>query len=99
MTVMAVAEGLDCQKCNEYQKQDRGCIEDSPIPQRWRVRDYESQRCPLKMSSKQSREYMLAYSLFKINLLPNGHGWIKESKKFFEAMNIISLELQEKQNA
>jgi len=99
MAVMAIAEGLDCRNCNEYQKQDRGCIENSPIPQRWRIGDNSSSRCPLKIATRQSREYVSAYSLFKMNLIPNGKGWIYETKKFFDAMSIISSELQEKPNA
>jgi hypothetical protein len=99
MAILALTEGLDCRNCNEYQKQDRGCIEDSPIPQRWRVGEHESNRCPLKIATSQSREYILAYSMFKMNILPHGKGWVNETKKFLEAMNIIGSELQEKPDA
>lgn len=98
MAVMAITEGLDCRNCNDFQKQDRGCLEDSPIPQRWRAGEYESRRCPRKMTTTQSKEYINAYSLFKINPAPNGQGWINEAKKFIDAMNIIALELVEKPN-
>ena len=96
MAVMAITEGLDCRNCNEFQKQDRGCIEDSPIPQRWRIGDQESRRCPMKMAKGEYAEYLKAYSLFTKQLLPNGNSWLNESNKFIEAMFIIMNTSREK---
>jgi hypothetical protein len=74
---------------------DRGCKEDSPIPNKWKLGDYSFNRCPSSISTVSSKEYINAYSLWKENKLPNGKGWINESHKFIEAMFIINNQVSE----
>lgn len=85
---------LDCRKCSDEQKKDKGCFEDSPIPERWQVEDYYFQRCPLKIITKQSIDYLFAYKLFKNGYLPNPGGWRQQPKKFIEAMLIIDNQIK-----
>ena len=84
---------LDCRKCNQHQREDHGYEKDSPIPKRWSVGEYSFQRCPLRVVTKQSKEYIEAYKLFKMGYLPRGGGWIHESQKFLDAMNVIETEV------
>ena len=95
MAIAGILYGLDCQKCNENEKIERGCDQDSPIKNVWKIGKYSTLRCPLKQVTKQSKDYLDAYYLFKIGYLPNGQGWIGESKKFLDAMKIIDTELKE----
>jgi hypothetical protein len=84
---------LDCLNCSDEQKRDKGCFEDSPIPERWQVEDYYFQRCPLKVITKQSREFLNAYRLFKLGYLPDSGSWRKQSYKYTEAMLLIDTEI------
>ena len=98
MAVMAAVDGLDCRNCNEFQKQDRGCLEDSPIPQRWRIGVHESNRCPRRIATIESCEYLVAYQLYREGNFPNGIGWINETNKFLEAMMLIDNIMRENKN-
>ena len=84
---------LDCHACTPDLKVDFGCEEDSPIPGIWHLDDWEFQRCPLKVVTQQSAEYIRAYNLFKTGFLPNSGGWMEQSLKFLEAVEIIEREL------
>lgn len=95
MAIAGILYGLDCRKCNDGEKIERGCVQDSPIRNCWTYGNEHTQRCPVKMTTKQSREYLDAYYLFKLGYLPNGQGWIGESKKFLDAMKIIDAEIKE----
>jgi hypothetical protein len=86
---MVLKEGLDCRNCQQEQKSVRGCEKDSTIPSRWKIGNDEYSRCPVKLMTKTSIEYLQAYPLYKNGYLPNGIGWINESAKFIQAMQII----------
>jgi len=70
-------------------KRDRGCVNDSPIPGRWEVAGERYSKCPLKLITQTSYDLMQAYWLFKEKFLPNGIGWLGESSKFLQAMQVI----------
>jgi len=84
---------LDCQSCSEEQKKDRGCIEDSPIPNRWEISGMFFNRCPLSIITEQSLEYLEAYKLFRMGILPYQRGWLHQSHKFVEAIKVIDQEI------
>jgi len=84
---------LDCRSCSETQKAERGCIEDSPIPGKWKFDGFELRRCPNSVVSRQSLEYLEAYELYEKGVLPYGGGWLKHSKKFMDAMKIVQREV------
>jgi len=86
--------GLNCQDCRESQRDDRGCERDSIIKNRWEIEKEYYQRCPLKIISGVSFDYIHAYRFFKMGYLPNGKGWLDETKKFLQAMNVIDLHSQ-----
>jgi hypothetical protein len=84
---------LNCHKCSAETKINNGCEEDSSIPGVWKLDDWEFQRCPIKIITQQSIEYLKAYELFNRGFLPNPGGWLEQPVKFIEAMNIISAEI------
>ena len=87
---VSIARGeLDCQTCNEEMRKERGCEQDSGIPDRWQIGEESYQRCPVKLVTRQSHEYIHAYSLFCKGFLPNGKGWGNETYKFLQAMQIV----------
>jgi len=71
------------------QQVERGCVYDTPIPGRWQIDGKSYSRCPMAMATSQSYDYVSAYNLFKNGYLPNGSGWVRESKKFLQAMQVI----------
>jgi hypothetical protein len=84
---------LDCHKCSDELKVERGCEKDSPIPGAWKLYDWEFQRCPLKIITRQSAAYLRAYNFFNKGYLPNTGGWMEQPVKFIEAMEIIEREV------
>jgi len=95
---LALHIGLDCRKCSEYAKKENGCTEDSPIPGKWKIAEQTFNRCPVKLSSDDSKMCLVAYRLWKENKLPNGNGWINETNKFIESMFVIDEQLTEMKN-
>lgn len=49
-------------------------------------------RCPLKQITAISWEYINAFSLYHKSILPNGVGFLNESKKYLDAMMVIENE-------
>ena len=84
---------LDCNACNEYQKEDRGCINDSPVPGRWKVGTEEYNKCPVKLVNISSNWLIKAYNFMEKGILPRSGGWLDQSNKFVSAMSIISSEV------
>jgi hypothetical protein len=95
--------GLDCRSCSEGQKIERGCEADSPVPGIWKLDDWEFQRCPRKIISGVSLEYLTAYFFFGKGFLPNAGGWLDQPAKFVQAMIVVEREVarvrEEKENA
>ena len=73
-------------------KIERGCERDSPIPGKWPIGE-NSQRCPAKMITRQSYEYILAHNMLQNGLLPNAGSYLEQSAKYLEAMSVIDGEL------
>ena len=85
--------GLDCSACSKEQKIERGCDEDSPIPDRWQIKDYKFKRCPVKLITSGSRWCINAYTFFDKGFLPNSKGWLEHSNKFIEMISIVRNEI------
>lgn len=96
MAVAVSCEGLDCRKCSDNEKIEHGFEEDSPVKNKWQIGEWKFQRCPVQFVKRQSVAYMEAYPLFKLGVMPNGQGWLNESKKFLQAMHIIEKEIRSK---
>lgn len=94
MAVSVLKTGLNCHDCQDNQKEERGCFKDSQIPGRWQIGNDTYQRCPIKLITQQSQEYIFAYKLFKEGILPNGNCWGNETMKFLMAMQTISSEVE-----
>lgn len=94
MAVKVSFLGLDCRACSPAQKIDRGCEKNSPIPGKWKIDEESYSRCPIKLITRESWEYLDAWELIQSGLgLPYGAGWIKHSRKFLEAMKIVTNEV------
>jgi hypothetical protein len=78
---------FDCHECDEILKKERGCYEKGIIG--FRVNNKREFRCPKKLITPKSWEYLRAYALYEKGLLPNGKGWMEESEKFLDAMAVI----------
>ena len=74
-------------------KAERGCEEDSPIPDAWDFDGYKVQRCPLKVLDPDIYKVIQAYNYFKRGMLPNVGGWRDQSSKFVEFMEIMEREI------
>lgn len=83
--------GLDCQACDEVLKKERGCTIDGIVP--FLIDGYRYTRCPIKLITRSTWEYIEAYSFYKMGFLPNGKAWRNESQKFLDAIIIIENEL------
>ena len=55
-------------------------------------------KCPLKIISDISWEYIEAFALYQKSILPNGKGWIEESQKYLDAMFILDKEIKQREN-
>jgi len=88
--------GLDCHKCTEESKIYDGCESDSPVPDVWQIRsiDWKSQRCPLKVVTRQSQKFLQAYFFFSKGYLPSAGGWLEQSTRFIEAMETIETSIK-----
>ncbi len=84
---------LDCHKCSDAQKQERGCEADSQIPGMWKIGDDEISRCPRGLVTIKTIEYLNAYIFFKQGFLPNPGGWLDQPLKFIQAMRVIEAEV------
>lgn len=85
--------GLDCKACNDNQKIERGCLEDSPIPDKWEAGEHKFSRCPLKMIKQDSFWYIRAYNFMEKGVLPRAGGWLDQSNKYIEAMSCVIAEI------
>jgi len=83
--------GMDCQTCDDVLKKERGCAGKSLAPHY--IGDETYWRCPLKIISGISYEYIRAYAFYKKGVMPNNGGWFQESDKYLAAMSIIESEI------
>ena len=87
---------LDCQACTGNLKKARGCTEEAPVPM-FDLDGKEYCRCPLKIITRQSMEYIRFYSFFRDGYLPNAGGIMDQPAKFLDAMSMIESVLAETQ--
>ncbi len=78
--------------CDAQEKIERGCEKDSSIPDVWRINGQTYQRCPVKLVTERSLEYLRAFFLFESGLDPEDGGWLYLGAKYLEAMSIIARE-------
>lgn len=79
--------GFSCRACDHILKKERGCVEKGIIP--FEIDGERVFRCPLKLISNMSWQYIEAYNFYKKSLLPNGQSYLKETRKYIEAMLIL----------
>jgi hypothetical protein len=84
---------LDCRKCSDSDKVEKGCESDSPIPGVWKIGEQELQRCPIKVVTPQNLFYLRAYIHYIKGYFPNHGGWLDQPLKLIEALGIIEDEV------
>lgn len=84
---------MDCRRCNEAQKSERGCKRSSIIPDVWSLGDWKFDRCPLKVVSQQSFDFIRAFNFYKAGSYPNPGGWADQPLKLIEAILFIQAEI------
>ena len=77
----------NCQQCDDRLRKERGC-EDKGIVPFW-IEEKPYYRCPLKLITPLSYEYIKAFNFYQKSILPQGRGWLEENDKFLEAMVVI----------
>lgn len=96
MLAVALPElNLPCAHCHKNPKLqiENGCLRDSPIPDRWQIGEFTFQRCPRKLVTRKSISYIKAYNWLQKGFLPSPGGWMEQSAKFINAMEIIEAEV------
>ncbi|MDP3790341.1 MAG: hypothetical protein Q8R48_08085 [Candidatus Omnitrophota bacterium] len=68
-------------------------MQDSPIPDKWRIGDYNFQRCPVKEITLDISQYIRAYNFYKNGNLPNAGGWLDQTAKFIDVVELIDGEM------
>jgi hypothetical protein len=92
LAVKVMELDFDCLECDDILKRERGCEKDGIVP--FYFEDEKYFRCPLKLISPLSWEYLRAFSFYQKNILPQGKGWLEESQKFLDAMIILENEFK-----
>lgn len=89
--MMTRGNDFNCPDCDERLQQERGCFNNGIIPTYY----FEKilYRCPFKVITKMSWEYLRAYNLYQKSILPNGKGWLEESDKLINALMVIENEM------
>lgn len=91
MAVQVLDLNLNCRECDDTLKRERGCTHKGILP--FYLSGEQHFRCPLKLVTPTSWEYIRAYGFYKDSFLPNGKGWTGESDKFLDAMIVIGNEV------
>jgi len=99
LAVAAIQAGLDCRKCSDDLKVERGCTADSNIPARWDIDGDTYDRCPMSQLTQQTHDYLQAYQFFKMGIMPQGGGWLVESPKFLQAMILLEQEFRKMESS
>jgi hypothetical protein len=79
--------GFNCRACDDVLKKERGCTEKGIIP--FELDGERVFRCPIKLVSAMSWQYVEAHGFYRKSILPNGQGYLRESKKYIEAMQVL----------
>ena len=82
--------GFDCHECDEQLQKERGCYEKGIVP--FLIGQERFYRCPLKVITPLSWEYIQAFNFYQKSILPNGNYWGYESQKFLDAMIVLDNE-------
>lgn len=82
---------MNCQTCDNVLRAERGCDQKGKVP--FRIDGEIYYRCPLRLITPLSWEYLTAYNLYQKGILPHGEGWANEVQKFIDAMLLIENEI------
>jgi hypothetical protein len=69
----------------------RGCEND--VTGVWFIRGKEiANRCPVTLITQGTQEIIRAYNFYKNGILPYAGGWLMQTRRFAEAMQILDSE-------
>jgi hypothetical protein len=85
---------LRCEKCSDGLKKLNGCEEDSYQPERWKIREWSWQRCPIKLITPETNAFIDAYNFLQKGILPYQRGYKLNPNRYVEAMGIIGGEVK-----
>ncbi len=66
---------------------------DSPIPDRWQLDGWKFRRCPRALAGEDVGWLIGAYNYMQLGILPRAGGWVDQSNKFIQAMQITMQEI------
>lgn len=69
-----------------------GCKDDASVE--WQIRNWTFKRCPIKLITQETEQYIRAYNLLQLGGWPYSTGWLRNSHKFVEAVSIIDSEIK-----
>jgi len=78
---------FNCRTCDDVLKRERGCETEGVVP--FYIDGERYFRCPLKLITPLSYEYISAFRFYDKGMLPQGKGWAHEAKKYLEAMAVV----------
>lgn len=85
---------MDCQKCSTNKRKSYGCENETKEP--FLLIDGEGiRRCPRKLITKQSAEYIKFYGYYEKGYLPNAGGILEQPAKLMDAITVIENMLAE----
>lgn len=74
----------DCDEdCKDYKDKDH------PIPGRWKIDNYEFNRCPKSQIDPRVFLWTRAFTLYGQGILPNSGGWLDQTDKYISIMLFI----------
>ena len=95
MAIEVLDLGLNCHSCDDILKKERGCTEKGIVP--FYIGEEKYFRCPLKLITSISWEYIVAFDLYQKGILPNGNAWLNESQKYLDTMVVLENEVKKRE--
>lgn len=80
-------------ECSEYKDKDH------QIEGRWKLGDWEFNRCPKSYVTENMDFWIKAFSMYKNGFLPDSGGWLRQTNKFTEVMAFIDAEISKHNQA
>jgi len=85
--------GVDCQYCTATIKKVRGCEEPRDAPAK--IGKYETYYCPRTYMDGKISVWIEAFNQYKNGFFPSGTGWLEQSMKLLQTINLIESLIEE----
>lgn len=91
------SQDFNCPQCSPFDKKDKGCTKDTPIPRRWEIGGGVYRRCPVKLVTAFTWHCIELYGHYKNGFLLQSGGIIDQQAKYLQIMQIIQGEMNSQQ--